>query len=495
MTPPLKIYSMLLVRDGDKKPALYEVSTDISETKDLSAEKPKLVTSLTVEWKRWDADNKEPLWEGPPKRDGVKKEAPPARRGVLKEHRSVPMKLRPLFLTLCAFQFIPAIAQCADAERPSVGVIRWDGYSGHPQVTQKQEMGFLKPEKWHWRSPWFFKRTGNPEQPLAFNQNYEKSVIRDITEQEIKYAADAGIDYWAFCYYAKYKSGWGLRDNYEAYLASPNKNRIKSSFILIGEHIGKGLSKKAGQLPNAARNDWENLVNEIVPLLSDSAYQKVCGGRPLVYIIGPDKLSMALGDPATKGEVSVENLKSAVVYLRERSVAAGAGDPYVIGMNSGGIWSSMYVDKAGLNAVSAYRGAFGSTKEGTPYSQLWENIQAKFINGGIGLGSNAKREMVLPLMSGASHEPRHERNPEQFGPDYYLEPEPGEFKSLVLSGLTWVHRNKKNCPAQSLLIYAWNEHSEGGFICPTMGEAPDYKPNTRLLDELGAAIREWKPGQ
>jgi hypothetical protein len=38
MTPPLKIYSMLLVRDGDNKPALYEVSTDISETKDLSAE-------------------------------------------------------------------------------------------------------------------------------------------------------------------------------------------------------------------------------------------------------------------------------------------------------------------------------------------------------------------------------------------------------------------------------------------------------------------------
>ena len=79
MTPSLKIYSMLLVRDGDNKPALYEVSTDISETKDISAEKPELVTSLTVEWKRWDADNKETLWDGPPKRDGVKKKAPPAR--------------------------------------------------------------------------------------------------------------------------------------------------------------------------------------------------------------------------------------------------------------------------------------------------------------------------------------------------------------------------------------------------------------------------------
>jgi hypothetical protein len=49
------------------------------------------------------------------------------------------------------------------------------------------------------------------------------------------------------------------------------------------------------------------------------------------------------------------------------------------------------------------------------------------------------------------------------------------------------------CSAQSVLIYAWNEHSEGGFICPTMGEPPDYKPNTSLLDELGPAIREWQP--
>ncbi len=410
-------------------------------------------------------------------------------------HRSEPMRLLPLFLTLSAFQFTLAVTKGADAERPSVGVIRWDGYSGHPQLTQKQEMGYIKSEKWHWRSPWFFRKTGNPEQPLEFNTNYDKSVIRDITEQEIQYAADAGIDYWAFCYYAKYKGGWGLRDNYEAYLASPNKNRIKSSLILIGEHVGKGLPKKASEAPDAARKDWEHLVDEIVPLFSDSAYQKVCAGRPLVYIMGPDALSMALGDPATKRETSVENLKSAVGYLRERSLAAGAGDPYIVGMNSGGIWSSMYVDKAGLNAVSAYRGAFGSTKEGTPYSQLWEHIQAKFIKGAIGLGSNAKREVVVPLMSGASHEPRHEKSPEQFGPQHYLEPEPGEFKSLVLSGLHWAYDNKKNCPAQSLLIYAWNEHSEGGFICPTMGEAPDYKPNTRLLDELGAAIREWKPAQ
>jgi len=379
-----------------------------------------------------------------------------------------------------------------ESNRPLVGVIRWDGYNGSPVVTQKQEMGFLKPEKWHSRAPWFFRKTGDPARPLEFNTKYDKKVIQETTDEEIKYAAAAGIDYWAFCYYAKYKGGWQLRDNLEAYLASPLKSRVKASLILLGNHVGTGLSPAASAAPDAVRKDWENLVNEIVPLLRDPSYQKVCDGRPLVYLMQPEDFSKSLGDPSEKG-ASVEHLRSAVTYLRERSQAAGAGDPYVVGMNSGGIWSAMYVDKAGLNAVSAYRPDFGGTPAGTPYAHLWGNIRDKFINGGSGIGNNPNCEIVVPLMSGASHEPRHESKPEQFGPDHYCEPAAGEFKSHVLSGLDWAYANKKNCPAQSVLIYAWNEHSEGGFICPTMGEPPGYKPNTRLLDELGAAIREWKP--
>jgi hypothetical protein len=59
--------------------------------------------------------------------------------------------------------------------------------------------------------------------------------------------------------------------------------------------------------------------------------------------------------------------------------------------------------------------------------------------------------------------------------------------------MDWVARHPSNCAANSVLIYAWNEHSEGGRICPTMGAAPDYIPNTRLLDELGQALKQWKP--
>lgn len=68
-------------------------------------------------------------------------------------------------------------------------------------------------------------------------------------------------------------------------------------------------------------------------------------------------------------------------------------------------------------------------------------------------------------MSGASHEPRNELKPGQFGPNLSTAPpQPGEFKTHVLAGLDWAFANKQNCSAQTVLIYAWNEHSEGGFI-------------------------------
>jgi hypothetical protein len=41
----------------------------------------------------------------------------------------------------------------AATNRPFVGVILWDGYTGSPHVTQQKEMGFLKPEKWRSRAP------------------------------------------------------------------------------------------------------------------------------------------------------------------------------------------------------------------------------------------------------------------------------------------------------------------------------------------------------
>jgi len=48
---------------------LYDLSTDIGETKDLAAEKPELVAELSKAWDDWDAKNMPPQWHGSPNED------------------------------------------------------------------------------------------------------------------------------------------------------------------------------------------------------------------------------------------------------------------------------------------------------------------------------------------------------------------------------------------------------------------------------------------
>lgn len=383
----------------------------------------------------------------------------------------------------------PGFDDAVGDKSPLVGVIRWDGYNGSPKWTQQQEFGFLKPKRWHELAPWFVRRTGDPNRPLSFNPSYDKAIIQKVTDREIRYAAAAGIDYWAFCHYAAFKGGgWQLRDNLEAYLASPLKSRINFCPIALGEHIGKGMDGIRKASPADVKADWVRYVDEYIGLMGEPSHQRVLGDRPLLYLMGPDTLSASLGDPPAGKGVTVNHLREAVALLRARAVKAGVGNPYIVGMNSGGIWAAVYIDKAGLDAVSAYRGAFGSTVQGTPYAELWPNIRKGFLESTCGIGDNPKRQLVVPLMSGASHLPRHEARPKRFGSQYYREPLPGEFKAHVLAGMDWVANHPENCAANSVLIYAWNEHSEGGRICPIMGSAPEYVPNTRLLDELGQAI-------
>lgn len=107
--------------------------------------------------------------------------------------------------------------------RPLVGVIRWDGYSGG-NITKGQEFGsFLNPIDYRWKAPWYTQLNVNSE-PLFIDSSLTARQQR--MDSEIELAADAGIDYWAFCYYEKYKTvdRWGgVGWSYDDYMTSQYK--------------------------------------------------------------------------------------------------------------------------------------------------------------------------------------------------------------------------------------------------------------------------------
>jgi arylsulfatase A-like enzyme len=66
-------WKLVASRIDGKEPKLFNLRDDMGETKDLTAEQPDKVTELQVEWNKWNAELKPPLWV--PARTQPKKKA------------------------------------------------------------------------------------------------------------------------------------------------------------------------------------------------------------------------------------------------------------------------------------------------------------------------------------------------------------------------------------------------------------------------------------
>lgn len=79
------------------------------------------------------------------------------------------------------------------SDSPIVGAIRWDGWYGDGGVVKAVESSLGQP-KYHFRLPWFARVIG--EGKVSINGDSQA-----IMEQEIAYAAQVGLNYWAFLDY------------------------------------------------------------------------------------------------------------------------------------------------------------------------------------------------------------------------------------------------------------------------------------------------------
>jgi hypothetical protein len=379
-------------------------------------------------------------------------------------------------------------AEAQDRRRPLLGAIRWDMYTGHPRVTQQQEFGFLKPPEFQWRAPFFVRKTGIPEKPLYFNPDYSPDIVQEATDQEILYASSCGINYWAFGFYGDQNMpiAKDFTGNLEAYLKSPYKQEINFCIIMDGFIVGARTLSDWGRnavfLPQNAADDWDRYVKSFIRLAKEPTYQRVLNGRPLLYVYSYDKLAAHLGD---KGD-SHAHLQQAMASLREHARVAGIGDPYIaFSMNPPAPEAKTFIEKRIMDAVFSYHYRARGTREGRLYARLWSDIREGFLARCDGL------KVIPPLMSGANWMPRVRVMPQTFPPTYYTEPRPGELGQHVAAGLDYVAEHPGQCEANTALMYAWNEHSEGGFLCPTMGDPPDYRPDTREIDEVSRALKNW----
>lgn len=296
-----------------------------------------------------------------------------------------------------------------------------------------------------------------------------------------------------------------------------------------------GLNELAVGAP-APADLWQNQVNKLIQNhFLRPEYQRVLGGRPLVYLFAGEYLQNYYTSTATQW-----NLK--IAELRSQSIAAGAGDPYIVFMNFYPDQSVTFFRSIDYDAVSRYAAPLGNASdygitpnpndEGslffdssrcfTPpadyYSSLTSTDQQQLTIGQIGnnmindpimrahLANNqiiySKPLRVVPLVSlGWDYSPLKQnrdasdhasgRAASGMACRHFSAENVG---NVVLDAMNWVLQENaslgENSPtnASAILIYAWNEYLEGGFLGPTLGEGPRRLQALRKVRETHASL-------
>lgn len=294
-------------------------------------------------------------------------------------------------------------------EKVKVGVIRWDAWIGDLNPVGLEVEKCLSLQKYHNRLPFY----------ASFNKN--KVNIRNTNEKtilkEIEYASNYEIDYFAFCWYP---FGSGL-DTARNLFLKVKQSKVKWCLIL-------------GTNPfNEKDADW------LIKQFSNDNYQKI-DNRPVIYLFDVNK-----------------DLLDAVNYIKINSKKY---KPYFIGM----VWNQEQAkninDLFKLDALTQYCTPGKNNMSYNELSKLEESLWNKYLN----------INSVVPwVTTGWDKRPRYEypvswEKCDNFDIEYIQYPTTTELKEHLNNA--YLFNNK--CNNGHVLIYAWNEFDEGGFIEPTL---------------------------
>ena len=318
----------------------------------------------------------------------------------------------------------------------SVGVIRWDAWvnpseewhSGNADTRTigQQMVDSLSPREYHYRVPFFANILGS-------NSITFPDYTQEIFDQEMRYAKEAGIDYFMYCWYGDYDVMSTAR---KLHATSKYRNDVKMSAMWTLHDID-GYGVLEYRIENLKQDYWFRV-----------------DGRPLIYI--------------TAGQyASIQQINR----FRQACINAGVGNPYLIGLyadstNPSDDFTTDHVKTLGYDAISTYATYQGKASD---YSKLVETTEKLWTN-----WQNAGVEVVPLVSTGWNRNPRVTK-PTSWewanngtNQDYTKDGTPAEIAKHLQDAINFNNNYKTQTSANTVLMYAWNEHDEGGWICPTI---------------------------
>ncbi len=382
------------------------------------------------------------------------------------------MKAKHTLMSFCVMTAMGVLALCAAQEpgrsRPLVGAIRWDAWYGVlpenaaiPDPTRypgydttrtmvpsrdpgKEAQRSLAAEPWRYRWP-FFTELNKDGSAKAFNDNQT-----EILEKEIDYAVQAGLDYWAF---DAYPEDCPLSYTLKTFLTCKNRDRIRFClFLVMQSAYGRFADDEASQA-YAAR------------MIAQPNYLKVEGNRPVIYM---GFLNDALVDKLLDGRWQ----RFCAELARH-----GLGKPYLVIGRGNPAGAKRYCDRLQGDALSNYN--YWEGRQEATFAEMaasaesfWERCEAT--------GTPA----VPICMAGFDYRPRV-LNPVSWhvcDNRYCKRGTPEELAAHVGRGVSWFKKHPGKNGTELVLIYAWNEFDEGGWLVPAL--PPPRGEGTARVDAL-----------
>ena len=357
-------------------------------------------------------------------------------------------------------------------ENTLIGTIRWDAFTestptGNDPASQVARV--LSPQKYHCQAPYFSKVEANGT--ISFPE-----YTVQTWEQEAAYAVAGGLDYFAYLWYET-----------DSAMAQPRKYHLMSE--------KKDTIKMCGILETIRS---EKSMNELFVAMKDSCYLTL-DGRPVLFLYGIDGWEA-----------------DAVEKVRKMAVVAGIEKSlYIVGMD-GSTSASRFLQNVakGIDAVSWY--AVGADKTGMSYAELAANCEemvtklsayAKANSIDIIPSFTTGRDTQARIETGVSWvdgDPNAANDKDKPYKNYYAYQPTMEELAQHMENVILAAKNNTDSKANLVVSYGWNEHEEGGWLCPTLAcdadgnviynEDGTAKANTERLDTLKAVVDKLASG-
>jgi hypothetical protein len=352
------------------------------------------------------------------------------------------------FLGLTAISYFGLNSVRASAADGGVipGAIRWDAWYDPVDASASAQHTLSYQQ--------FFKRA---PAHCTVDPNYVVNCrgSQQIIDNEIKRAHDAGLKYWAFCWYPK---GNSLRDAWETYQKSTIKNLINWCGIISLDFIGNTPGKP---------DQFREYVSEWVGYMRQENYQKVAAGdkpnRPLLYVLWDDNLFK------TYFNSDLGKMRENIDFLRESVRQAGLDPLYIVIMD--GVAGAEKAKAVNADAISNYIVGFPNHNKAS-YSDMdkaarkyWNDLASTHVPiipiAMVSWDTRGRQEHPVPWMHA---------QPIPDPTNFYYPPTPDELTTHIRAAVNYVKQYPTVCPSKTILIYSWDECDEGGGMLPTIGD-------------------------